>query len=150
MSAATLRRGLVGLALTVAGVTAIAVAAPAGPFSGAWEVQSMGADRAVTIKHKGNKLTLHRVLWPEFEGERYKLEHLYRGIVQGESVSGELLVREDGVGKWEVLRPFTGTLSGPDTITIDGLPMKRTGVAEGAPPSAQPEEDRISPPPPLS
>ncbi len=94
-------------------------------LAGKWEVQSMGADRSVSMQQKGNRITAHRVLWPEFEGERYKLEHLYRGRIQGAKIRGQLLVREEELPDFEVLREFVGSIDSNAKITLDGLPMKR-------------------------
>ncbi|MEE8410124.1 MAG: CDC27 family protein [Myxococcota bacterium] len=108
-------------------------------LTGDWEVQSMGGDRAVEIQQKGKKIVAHRVLWPEFEGEKYKLEHLYRGTIRGDKIRGELLVKEDELPDYEVLRAFRGKIKSNATIVLDGLPMKRTGGAKAA---AQPPETR--------
>lgn len=119
-------------------------------LSGAWEIQSMGSDRTVTVQQKDKKVLVHRVMWPEFEGERYKLEHLYRGTMKGDAISGKLLVKEDELPDWEVLRAFTGSLK-DGNLVIDGMPMKRLGAAA---PAAAPEPDsshkRVSPPPAMS
>ena len=63
-------------------------------LAGEWEIQSMGSDRAVTISQKGERVTAYRVMWPEFEGEKYKLEHMYKGRISGKTIEGDLLVRE--------------------------------------------------------
>ncbi len=107
-------------------------------LTGTWEVQSMGGDRTVEIQQKDQKIIAHRVLWPEFEGEKYKLEHLYRGTIRGDKIRGELLVKEDELPEYEVLRAFQGRIKSSDTIVLDGLPMKRTGGASAA--AAQPSE----------
>lgn len=94
-------------------------------LSGKWRIRSLGDFRNVTLTHKGRKLEAHRVLWPEFQGERYQLEHLYRGRIQGNSICGELHVREDGKGKFESLRPFTGSIETDGTVILDGMPLRR-------------------------
>ena len=93
----------------------------------------MGADREVTIQHKAGKIVAHRVMWPEVDGEKYKLEHLYRGTVAGNAIKGELLVKEPELKDFEVLRDFTGSVSPSGELTLDGLPMKRLDAAPAAP-----------------
>src|SRR5712691_7423083 len=83
----------------------------AADLSGKYEVQSMGADRALDMQQKGNKIVAHRIMWPEFEGQKYKLEHLYRGTVNGQAIKGELLVKEEDAKEYEVLRDFTGSVN---------------------------------------
>lgn len=133
--------------LTFVAIMSLTLPAAAGELTGKWEIQSMGGDRNVTLKHQGKKITLYRVLWPEFEGEKYKLEHLYRGRIRGTKIKGQLLVKEDELPDWEVLRPFAGSISSNDSIIIDGLPMKRLGKGIGAMPSPAPSRGRASPPP---
>lgn len=130
--------------MTILGLT---LPARAGKLTGKWEIQSMGGDRTVTLEQKGNKIVIHRVLWPEYEGEKYKLEHLYRGRIRGTKIKGQLLVKDDELPDWEVLRPFTGSVGSPDSIIIDGLPMKRLGKGIGAMPAPAPSGERTSPPP---
>jgi hypothetical protein len=119
-------------------------------LAGTWEIQSMGGDREVQIQQRGDTIIAHRVLWPEFEGERYKLEHLFRGKIDGESISGDLLVKEEGFEEYEILRRFSGTISSHDRITLDGNPMKRIGGGIEAPASekqpAVPAKPAPSPP----
>jgi hypothetical protein len=108
-------------------------------LAGKWEIQSMGADRVVTIEQKGRKVIAHRVMWPEFEGERYKLEHLYRGTLTGDRINGELLVREEELPDYEVLRTFTARVQSPNEMIWDGIPMRRVSgksSAKGPPPAA--------------
>ena len=147
--------------LVAAVAPAVALAAD---LSGTWEVQTMGGDRSVQVEQKGNKLVAHRILWPEYEGKKYKLEHLYRGQLSGNKIDGDLLVKEEELTSFEVLRTFTGNITSDDRITIDGLPMKRTGKAAGgdaAPavsvpptpnnserPSESPGSAKAQPPPP--
>lgn len=128
-------------------VAASVVAAPS--LSGQWEVQSMGADRKIKLQQKGNKLVAHRVMWPTFEGEKYKLEHLYRGTITGKKISGQLLVKEEDLPEYEVLRGFKGSIGSNNKIILDGLPMKRIGKAKGSTPDAAPK-GRNSPPPSYS
>jgi hypothetical protein len=113
-------------------------------LAGLWEIQSMGADRQVEVKVQGAKLVAHRVMWPEFEGEKYKLEHLYRGVIKGGNITGQLLVKEEELPDFEVLRDFTGSIDGGGRFTLDGMPMKRKG---GAPPTPAAEPSPKTPPP---
>lgn len=103
------------------------IAAPA-DLTGTWEIQSLGSDRVVQVEHNDTQLLVHRVLYPEFEGEKYRLDHLFRGTIDGTSISGTLLVKEPELPDFEVLRPFTGSLE-DDTLTIDGLPLKRVELS---------------------
>ena len=66
-------------------------------------------------------------MWPEFEGKRYKLEHRFQGRIKGTKISGKLLVREEGLPDFEVLRDFVGGVEPDGTIVIDGMFLKRTG-----------------------
>ena len=99
-------------------------AANAATLGGDWEVQTMGSDREISIEQAGNEIAAHRVMWPEFEGEKYKLEHLYRGTLIGNRIRGKLYVKEPELKDFEALRDFTGEITG-DSIVLDGLPMKR-------------------------
>ncbi len=120
-------------------------------LSGKWEIQSLGSDRALDVQQKGQKFVAHRVMWPEFDGEKYKLEHLYRGTINGSTIKGELLVKEEELPKFEVLRDFTGQIGSDGKIVLDGLPIKRTdGKGGGAPPDAGTNEKRASEAPAMS
>ena len=124
--------------------------AHAGDLSGVWELQTMGSDRTLTVEQSGAKLAAHRVLWPEFEGKRYQLEHLYRGSLAGGEITGELLVREDGKGEFEILRPFKGKAGAAEQLIIDDLPAKRAGkpaaLAPPSPPAAAAAAEPPAPP----
>ncbi|MBI5510347.1 MAG: tetratricopeptide repeat protein [Deltaproteobacteria bacterium] len=150
-------RPVVCLALALAG----SGAARAANLAGTWEIQSMGADREVKVEQQGTKIIAHRIMWPEFEGQKYKLEHLYRGQLSGAKLQGDLLVKEEEVPSFEVLRAFTGSVTSDDRITLDGLPMKRVGAAlpgaatpaptvapEATRPSEAPGSAKAPPPPP--
>lgn len=117
-------------------------------LSGSWEIQSMGADRNVVIQQKGSKVVAHRLMWPEFEGKKYKLEHLYRGRLSGRGIRGQLLVREEELPAFEVLRSFSGSVQRDGTIILDGLPLKRSGkgVRLKKPPKVKPGERTRLPP----
>jgi len=129
----------------------VAVPAWAVDLAGTWELQTMGADRTVTLEQKGDTVLAHRVMWPEFEGQKYKLEHLYRGKLVGNAIKGDLLVKEEELPKFEVLRTFTGSVSNGQQMTLDGLPMKRVGNPAQEPtpalPSAPLDSKRPSEPP---
>lgn len=105
-------------------------------FSGDWEIQAMGADTKVSLQQQNGQLIVHREMWPEFEKERYKLEHMYRGKIDGTDISGQLLVREDGKGKFEVLRPFRGRVISSSTLDIDSHQLKRIGATDASRPAA--------------
>lgn len=109
--------GLIALSLSAAGVSA--------DLSGGWLVQTLGTDREVKIEQSGSKFVAHRVLWPEFEGKRYRLDHLYRGQIHGSTITGQLLVKEEGEPRFEVLRDFSAQVSGADVLVLDSLPIKR-------------------------
>lgn len=104
---------------------AVAASSMAANLAGPWEIQSLGQDRDLTIEQKGNKLTVHRVMWPTFQGETYKLEHLYRGRIKGTAISGQLFVREEGVPGYEPLRPFTGSIDTDQRLLLDGMPVAK-------------------------
>lgn len=117
-------------------------------LAGTWEIQAMGGDRTVDVQQRGNTLIAHRVMWPTFEGKKYKLEHLFRGTISGRSIAGDLLVKEEGFADYEILRKFDGSIASNDRITLDGNPMKRAGgKAASAPPVAEPAP---APPPPTT
>src|SRR5688500_11299509 len=105
-------------------VLSYAGASLAADLSGKYEVQAMVSDRSMDLQQKGEKIVAHRLMWPEFDGEKYKLEHLYRGTLSGAQIKGDLLVKEEEQTEYEVLRPFIGTVSASGAIVIDGLPLK--------------------------
>lgn len=114
-------------------------AAWAGTLAGEWSYRALNSgDTNFKAEQQGDEVTFYRVLWPEFEGQRYKLEHLYRGTINGDTISGRLWVREDGTGEFEPLRPFTGKVLGPDRLELDDLPLRREGAAEEPSPPEQP------------
>jgi hypothetical protein len=120
------RAGLIALWWSTAG------AAP--NLSGAWLVQTLGSDREVKIEQTGSKFVARRVLWPEFEGKRYRLDHLYRGIIHGNSIAGQLLIKEEGEAKFEVLRDFAAQVNGADVLILDSLLIKRAESAQALSP----------------
>ncbi|MEZ4272718.1 MAG: tetratricopeptide repeat protein [Myxococcota bacterium] len=122
----------------------LSTTALAANYSGTWEIRSLGADRQVTVTHTGNKIMVHRVLWPVFEGEKYKLEHLYRGTAKKNHIRGKLLVKEEGQKAFEVLRDFDGRMESNGTLTIDGLPLQRV-VASKQPRAAHEEAPPAKP-----
>ena len=109
-------------------------------FSGEWEVQSMGADREITIQQNGNKIVAHRVMWPTFEGERYKLEHLYRGTINGNTITGNLLVKDEELPKFEVLRAFKAKILGSAAMDFDHLKLRKEKNKKAAPAQAAPAQ----------
>lgn len=119
-------------------VTALSLALSAPPaaaenLSGRWELQSLGADRQLKLVQRGNKLTAYRVMWPEFEGKRYKLEHLYRGRIKGKALRGKLMVKEPDLPRFEKLRRFKGELTSHKAIVLDGMPLRRISSAPPTP-----------------
>lgn len=114
-------------------------AAWAATLAGEWSYRALNSgDTNFKAEQQGDEVTFYRVLWPEFEGQRYKLEHIYRGTIKGDTISGRLYVREDGRGEFEPLRPFTGRVLGPDRLELDDLPLRREGAAAEPSPPAQP------------
>ncbi|MEM6731622.1 MAG: hypothetical protein AAF658_08705 [Myxococcota bacterium] len=99
-------------------------------LSGIWEIQSLGADRTVRVESSAQKIIVHRVLYPQFEGKKYRLDHLYRGVVDGDSITGKLLVKDDELPDFEVLRPFKGSISNGNLV-IDGMPLEKVNDAKG-------------------
>jgi hypothetical protein len=98
----------------------------AGDLSGMWELQAIGQDgTSIMVDNTGDVLTLYRVMYPEFEGQKYKLEHLYTGRVIGNRVSGSLFVRDDPKSQFESLRPFDGNIQSDTYMIIDDLPLKQ-------------------------
>jgi len=118
--------------------------ANAGDVTGVWEISSLGGDRRVEVWQEGDELTAYRVLNPEFEGERYKLEHLFRGRISGSEIDGEILVKEEGMRAFDPLRSFRGRIEKNGTVTLDGLPMKRTGEKlTSTPPKTRTKKRRV-------
>jgi hypothetical protein len=134
-------RALAFVVVVVVGGGLAGSSARAADLSGKWEVQAMGSDRDIAVQQKGQKLVAHRVMWPMFDGAKYKLEHLYRGTINGSQIKGDLLVKEEEQTEYEVLRPFLGTINAQGGITLDGLPLKRLDGTAGSPP---PVADRPS------
>lgn len=108
--------------------TALLTQAP--DLNGIWEIQSLGSDRAVRIEMQGDQIVVHRVMYPTFEGESYRLDHLYRGTLNGQTIRGKLLVKDDELPDFEVLRGFDGSLK-DERLVIDGMPLERVENAEG-------------------
>lgn len=115
----------------------LCLAAPArsgADYTGSWAYQALNAgDTSFKVQQDGDRLTLYRVLYPEFEGKRYKLEHMYRGRIQGDKIEGKLFVREEGMRDFEFLRPFAGSIERDDRMLVDDMPLKRMGGAQAAP-----------------
>ncbi|MEO0460170.1 MAG: hypothetical protein AAF219_04955 [Myxococcota bacterium] len=82
--------------------TALLLLAAPSDLTGPWEIRSLGADHLVQVEHEGDSILVHRVLYPEFEGDRYRLDHLFRGTIKGTEISGSLLVKEDELPDFEV------------------------------------------------
>ena len=125
------------------------VARAAGPYAGEWSYQALNAgDTNFKVEQDGRKVTFYRVLHPEFEGERYKLEHMYRGELSGKRIKGKLFVREEGMSDFDYLRAFDGKIKSRDRMIVDEMPLKRVGgktMTEVEPPPAEEEpESRYS------
>lgn len=130
-----------------------AAPAAAGTYSGEWEYQALNAgDTNFQVKQVGDRITFYRVLWPLYQGKKFKLEHLYKGSLSGSTIKGEMWVREEGVKDFERLRPFTGRIRGDDSMEMDDLPLARvkTGVKTDAPapgrpaPSGEPDRPKYA------
>ncbi len=122
----------------------LAAPAAAGTYTGEWEYQALNAgDTNFQVKHEGDRITFYRVLWPVYQGEKFKLEHLYKGRLSGSKIEGEMWVREESVKEFERLRPFTGQIRGDDRMQMDDLPLARVKTAVEARP---PAPDRQPPP----
>lgn len=109
-------------------------------FSGEWSYQALNAgDTNFKVEHQGNKIIFYRVLHPEFEGERYKLEHMYKGTISKNQIRGKMWVREEGMADFEFLRPFSGEVRSDTRMVMDELPLKRAGVVpkEEKPPASK-------------
>jgi hypothetical protein len=112
-------------------------------LTGVWEIGSLGADRRVEIWQDGDKFIAYRVLYPEFEGERYKLEHIFRGKIDSGQIEGTLFVREEGMRKFENLRAFIGSIESADKLMLDGLPVDRQAEQlTSKPPQLKPKKRR--------
>ncbi|MBW1810101.1 MAG: hypothetical protein JRJ87_18030 [Deltaproteobacteria bacterium] len=117
-------------------------------FSGEWSYQALNAgDTSFKVEQSGSKITFYRVMFPEFEGERYKLEHMYRGKITGKKIEGKLFVREEGMPEFELLRIFGGEIRGNDKMLMDDMPLKRIGgqvVKEAEAPTKTPEKSKYA------
>lgn len=116
-----------------------AASAHAADLSGTWELQAIGQDGTkIQIENKDDVIVLYRVMNPEFEGEKYTLEHLYKGRVNNGKISGNLLVRDDPKLDFENLRSFDGQVKSEKYLIVDDLPLKliqsgKVAVPDGAP-----------------
>jgi tetratricopeptide (TPR) repeat protein len=117
-------------------------------FSGEWSYQALNAgDTSFKVKQEGSKITFYRVMFPEFEGERYKLEHMYRGKITGNKIEGKLFVREEGMPDFETLRVFRGEIQSNDKMLMDDMPLKRIGtkvIKEAEAPAETPPESKYA------
>ena len=109
-------------------------------YNGEWSYQALNAgDTNFKVEHKGDKITFYRVLHPEFQGERYKLEHMYKGTITNNQIRGKMWVREEGMADFEFLRPFSGEIRSDTRMVMDELPLKRVGevLKEEKPPESR-------------
>jgi len=139
-------RGSVALLLCL-----LALPASAADLSGMWELQAIGQDgTSIQIDNKDDVILLYRVMYPEFEGEKYKLEHLYKGRIIGNKIAGTLLVRDDPKTQFENLRSFDGLIRDEKYLIIDDLPLKLVKLGNNplpvAPPSKKQKKKRSGTP----
>jgi tetratricopeptide (TPR) repeat protein len=116
------------LSLVVVGLLIAGSALGAGSYSGEWAYQALNAgDTNFKVEQEGGQITFYRVLFPEYEGSKYKLEHMYKGEVRGRKVEGKMFVREEGMPDFQFLRTFSGEIEGDDRMEMDGMVLKRAG-----------------------
>jgi hypothetical protein len=126
-------------------------AAMAGNYTGEWEYQALNAgDTNFKVEHSGELIKFYRVMFPEYQGSRFKLEHVYRGKLSGKRIHGDLFVREEGMAEFEKLRPFDGQVLTADKLKMDDLPLERIGRSSAppgpiatAPGEPKPKYDRV-------
>jgi tetratricopeptide (TPR) repeat protein len=136
----------------------VAPALAARNYNGEWSYQALNSgDTNFKVEHKGDQITFYRVLHPEFQGKRYKLEHMYKGNITGAQIRGKMWVREEGMADFEFLRPFSGEIRSDTRMVMDELPLKRVGevLKEEEPPESrftkviiQREKEAAKEPPP--
>ncbi len=98
----------------------------AGEYSGQWEYRALNAgDTNFNVEQTGDHIKLYRILYPEYQGSRFKLEHIYKGKIQGKFITGFLFVREEGMKDFEKLRDFRGKINSRDEMVVDDLPLVR-------------------------
>ncbi|MBW2701932.1 MAG: hypothetical protein JRF33_14040 [Deltaproteobacteria bacterium] len=125
-------------------------AAPASGMNlaGEWEYQALNSgDTNFKVEQEGSALTFYRVLHPEFEGKRYKLEHIYRGELRDQRIVGKMFVREEGMADFEYLRKFEGKLVSENKLVVDDMPLKRTAqvvVADTQSPPPEPDKPKYA------
>lgn len=119
------------LAMGVVIILCSATTSAAPNLSGVWKVQSLRGGE-ITLRHTGRKITAYRVMYPTFEGKKYKLEHLYRGTIKTGKMAGRLLVKEPELADFENLRAFSGTITSANSVTLDGMPLSRAGAGKAA------------------
>ncbi len=92
-------------------------------FSGKWELSTLGGNKDVSIKQKGSKMELFRVI----EDENYKVEHLIMGKVEGleEEKQYKLYVKDDDMDEFELLRNIPLKQLSGDELMLDGVHLKR-------------------------
>lgn len=134
---------LSSLLLAAPAAAAAAPAAPAGDLSGTWELQAIGQDgTAIQVENSADVLVLYRVMHPEFEGEKYTLEHLYKGRLINGKISGNLLVRDDPKLDFENLRSFDGQVKSGSYMIVDDLPLKLTKAGKVELPNFAPKKKK--------
>ena len=97
-----------------------------GPYAGEWAYQALNTkDTHFKVEHNGPALLLYRILYPDPGDPSYRLEHLYKGRIEGKKVAGKMFVRERSLDDFEFLRAFSGEIVGQDRMVIDDLPLER-------------------------
>ena len=96
-------------------------------YSGQWEYRALNAgDTNFNVEQVGDDIKFYRVLYPEYHGSHFKLEHIYKGKLKGKSIAGFLFVREEGMKDFEKLRDFTGEIKSANEMVVDDLPLVRS------------------------
>lgn len=138
--------------LCIGGISLLfASVAMAGSYTGEWEYQALNSgDTNFKVEHSGGGITFYRVMFPEYQGSRFKLEHIYRGKLSGKRIHGDLFVREEGMAEFEKLRPFDGKVVTADKLKMDDLPLERIGRSSmppgpiaTAPAAPKPKYERV-------
>lgn len=116
----------IGLIVLAIGLGCL-VQAQAADLSGDWTYQALNSsDTNFRVEQKAGEINLYRILYPEFEGKHYKLEHWYKGALKAQVINGKMFVREEGMTDFEFLRPFVGKMTSEEKMVVDDLPLRRS------------------------
>ncbi len=108
------------------GALAARARADVGSYEGEWAYQALNTkDTHFKVEQKGGELLLYRILYPDPQDPSYRLEHLYKGRIEGKKVSGKMFVREKSLDDFEFLRAWNGELVDKNRMVIDDLPLER-------------------------